>query len=131
MKVVQLNCTCGMGSTGKICISISELMSECFIENYVLYTIGDSPYPLGIKYSNERYIKIQALKARLLGNWGFNSKSATKKLIRELERIDPDIVHIHNIHGHDCDLRMLLHFLHDKQIRVLKNCARRITRYLT
>ena len=33
-----------------------------------------------------------------------------RKMISELERIKPDIVHLHNIHGHDCNLEMLFDY---------------------
>lgn len=119
MKVVQINTTCGTGSTGKICAGISKLLTENHIENYILYSYGNNDYPLGIKFSYERYIKLQALKSHLLGNYGFNSKRATKKLLSELDRINPDIVHLHNIHSHDCNLDMLLSYLKDKKKRVI------------
>ncbi len=119
MKTVQINATCGSGSTGKICVSVSKLLAEKGIENYILYSLGASEYPLGIKCSDEKYIRMQALKARVLGNWGFNSAAATEKMIAELERISPDIVHLHNIHGHDCDLEELLSYLKSKNIKTL------------
>ena len=119
MKVVQLNTTCDKGSTGKICKAISQMLSREGIENYIFYTHGSSDYPLGIKYAGGFYRKWQALKSRVLGNYGFNSQWATRKLIRELQQIRPDIVHIHNIHGHDCDLSMLFRYLKRKRIKVI------------
>ena len=40
MKVVQINATCGAGSTGKICVEISKLLSEKGIENYIEKNYG-------------------------------------------------------------------------------------------
>ena len=111
MKVVQINSTCGIGSTGKICVDISKLLSKENIENYILYSCHSDGYELGIQCSNDKYVKIQALKSRIFGNYGFNSQKATRKMIAELERINPDVVHIHNIHGHDCDFEMLFRYL--------------------
>lgn len=76
-------------------------------------------YPPGVKYSNEIYKKCQALKSRVLGNYGFNSQLATVRLIKELQRLKPDIVHIHNIHSHDCNLTMLFKYLKENQIKVV------------
>jgi len=118
MKIVQINTTCGIGSTGKICIAISQLLSQHNIENYILYTQGKSTYPLGIKFSFDPYKKLQALKSRIWGNGGFNSHFATFNLIRHLKRIQPDIIHLHNIHGHDCDLSMLFRYIKKHQIKV-------------
>ncbi len=106
MKVVQINATCGIGSTGKICVGISQVLTGQNIENYILCSSSNA-YQLGIACADKTYIKLQALKARILGNYGFNSRKATQKLIAELERIRPDIVNLHNIHGHDCDLNLL------------------------
>ena len=92
MKVVQINATCGIGSTGKICVGISELLTDKGVENYILCSKSNG-YPLGIKLADNKYTKFQALKSHVLGNYGFNSKLETKKMIAELERIKPDIVH--------------------------------------
>ena len=110
MKVVQINATCGVGSTGKICVEISTVLTTNNIENYILFSSKTNGYPLGIQCSGDRYIKMQAFKSRLAGNYGFNSKKATQKMIDALERIKPDIVHLHNIHGHDCNLEMLFSY---------------------
>lgn len=119
MKVVQINATCGVGSTGKICVDISKLLTQRKIENYILYSSKSNGYPLGISCADKRYIRLQAVKSRLLGNYGFNSRMATKKMIGELERIQPDIVHLHNIHGHDCDLEMLFRYFKEKKQRLI------------
>lgn len=119
VKIVQINATCGVGSTGKICVGISQVLTENKIENYILYSSQSNGYKLGIKCSNDKYIKIQALNSRIFGNYGFNSKRATRKILSELERIKPDIVHLHNIHGHDCHFDMLLTYLKERNIKTV------------
>ncbi len=119
MKIVQINATCGIGSTGKICVGISEVLAENSIENYILYSSRSNGYKYGIKCSDDNYIKMQALKSRVFGNYGFNSKKATQRMIDELERIKPDLVHLHNIHGHDCNLKMLFTFFKRKKIKLI------------
>lgn len=119
MKIVQINTTCGIGSTGKICVGISEVLNERGIENYILYSSKSNGYKLGIRCSNDKYIKLEALKSRIFGNYGFNSKKATKKMISELERIKPDIVHLHNIHGHDCNLEMLFSYFKEQKTKLV------------
>ena len=118
MIIAQINATCGAGSTGKICISVSELLSENGAENYIFYSSGSSDYPLGIKYANEIAIKMQTLVSRIFGNYGFEAKIATKKLINKLEKINPDVIHIHNIHSHNCNLEILFKYIKKKNIKV-------------
>ena len=119
MKIVQINATCGVGSTGKICVGISEILTAQNQENYILYSAASNGYALGIPCSDENYVRIQALKSKLFGNYGFNSRKATKKMICELERLEPDVVHLHNIHGHDCDLEVLFHYFKEKKTKLV------------
>lgn len=118
MKIVQINATCGIGSTGKICVAISRLLTEKNIENYILYSAGESDYPLGIKYMTPTETKLQTLKSRIFGNYGFNSKGATKRIINELDRIKPDIIHLHNIHGHNCDLKLFFNYIKVNKLKL-------------
>ncbi len=117
MKVVQINATCGVGSTGKICVEISRLLGENGIENHILFCEGETAHPQGIKCATPFELRAEALKARLFGNWGFGARRTTKAMIAHLERIRPDIVHLHNIHGHTCHLEMLFSYLRKKKIK--------------
>ena len=118
MKIVQINATCGVGSTGKICVGISQLLEERGLESYILYSSKSNGYEGGVRCSSDKYLKIQSLKSRILGNYGFNSKVATRKIISRLERINPDVVHLHNIHGHDCDLETLFKYFKERGTRI-------------
>ncbi len=118
MKIVQINATCGTGSTGNICMDISKLLTERGVENYILFSTRTNGYEKGIPCADRKYVRWQAGKSRVFGNYGFNSKKATRRMIAELERIKPDIVHLHNIHGHDCHLGMLFKYFHEKKIKL-------------
>lgn len=118
MKIVQINATCGQGSTGKICVAVSELLSKNNIDNLLYYSVGKSDYPKGVKYANLAYTKTQALKSKVLGNYGFNSRTATKRLIKALKAFSPEVVHLHNLHAHNANLEMLFRFLKKEKIRV-------------
>ena len=55
----------------------------------------------------------------MFGKTGFASKHATKKLLKFLDKINPDIVHLHNIHGYYLNIELLFNYLKEKQIRVI------------
>ena len=118
MKVVQINTTCGVGSTGKIAVSISKLLAEQGIENHILYSSATNGYKRGIACAQPGYTRIQALKSRILGNYGFNSHAETRKMIAQIDQLAPDAVLLHNIHGHDCHLGMLFSYFRRKQIKL-------------
>lgn len=125
MKILQINTSCGVGSTGKIAVSISQLLVSKEIENEILYSSTSSGYQHGIKCGKKNLVKLEALKSRILGNYGFNSISETKKIIAEVERFAPDVILLHNIHGHDCNLSLLFSYFkqnHNKLYWTFHDC---------
>ena len=86
MKIVQINATCGLGSTGNICLSISRLLTENGVENYVLYTVGDCAEPTAVKVGDISAVRIAAARSRLTGNYGFTSKHITKQILYLLKK---------------------------------------------
>ncbi len=119
MKVVQVNAVCGRGSTGIIAAEIGKMLTSNNIENYILHTGKKSTQGNSISYAGNFAVKANALLSKILGNYGFNSHYETKKLIREIEKINPDIVHLHNIHGHNVNLRTFFTYLKNKGVRVI------------
>lgn len=115
MKVVQINAVCGYGSTGRICAEISEYMKND-IENYIFFANGQSKHFAAKRLNSNLDIKLHGLMSRITGLQGYFSRGHTKKIISELKRIKPDIVHLHNLHGNFIHLNMLLDYLAENDI---------------
>ena len=111
MKVVQINSYCGTGSTGRIAVEISKRLNEMKYENYIFYGVGDTQYKGGIKFGGAINIRLHQIATRILGKHGFYSKVATRNLMKNLKKINPDIVHLHNIHGHYINIEILFDYL--------------------
>lgn len=119
-KVVQINSECGRGSTGKIAMSISKMLSKEGIENYIFYSGNHkSDYHLGIQINSKLDLRIHQFLARLFGDQGWHSYFATKRLIRKLKKISPDVVHLHNIHGYYLNIPILFDYLSVSQCKVI------------
>ncbi len=119
MKIVQINSVCGVGSTGKICTDISRLLTENNIENYILCSYKTGGYEFAVPCTERSYIRRQVALAHIRGNYGFNSVRSTRRMIAELERIKPDIVHLHNIHSHECNLKLLFDYFREKKTKLV------------
>ena len=118
MKLVQINSTCRRGSTGKICAAISGLLTREGIENHILYTHDASQEVQNINCGTP-LTKVDPGLSKFTGLYGFTSYWETRKMLSALERIQPDLVQIHNIHGHDCNLETLCNFLADRGIQTV------------
>lgn len=119
MRVVQINAVYGKGSTGKICMSISDILNRKGYDNWVLCSDKAGNDPKAIVCASRGYTKLQAGLSRFLGNYGFNSVHETRRMIAELARIQPDVVHLHNLHGHDCHLGLLFQYFKKNNIKII------------
>lgn len=119
MKVVQINTVCDRGSTGRIALSISKLADKNGIENYIFYGAGYSDYPLAERIEGNLYLKLNILKTRLFGKHGFYSQTATRRLLKKLDKIKPDILHLHNIHGHYLNVAMIFKYIKRNKIKII------------
>lgn len=120
MKVLQINAVYGHGSTGTIVRDIEKLCEKSGIESYVA-----SPDPevakakRGYRIGNKLDHKLHALLGRINGKQAYFSKYTTGQLIKWIESVKPDIVHLHNLHSNYIYLNMLLEYLADSNTRTL------------
>lgn len=119
MKVVQINATCGSGSTGRLCVEISKLLTADNKENYVFFASHSTNYNLGKKYVKPIELNLASVKSRLFGNWGFNTKIPTRRLLKQLKEINPDIVHLHNVHGQNVNITALFKYFKKNNTKLL------------
>ena len=96
MKVLQINTVCGKGSTGRICTDIAQELERQGHECKIAYgrdSVPEQYQKYAVRIGSEFGIRMNALKARLFDNEGFNAKRATKKLLQIIETYNPDIIH--------------------------------------
>lgn len=111
MRVLQINSVCGTGSTGKLAIQISDCLNAEGIENHIAYGLGSCDRPNTFKFGNMADAHLHSFLSRKLCRQGYGSRLPTLKLIRYMKRLQPDVVHLHNIHGHYLNFPMLFRYL--------------------
>lgn len=118
-KILFINSVC-YGSTGKICLDLYNLAKDNGYECCIAYGRGDCPKEYNsIRIGSNLDVYSHALISRLLDNQGFNSKSATKQLIKDIDEYNPDIIHLHNIHGYYINIDILFNYLRNRNIKVV------------
>lgn len=122
MKVLQINSVCGIKSSGRICTDIASFLEENGHTCKIAYGREDCPEPLSRfahKFTNEFDVRVNALFARIFDNAGFGTKRATKKLIKWIDEYNPDIIHLHNLHGYYINVKVLFNYLKSKDVPVI------------
>ncbi|MBQ8688915.1 MAG: glycosyltransferase [Clostridia bacterium] len=111
MKIVQINATYGIGSTGTICEEISKHLTENGYECRAYYGNSAIPDSRAVRMTGKLGVRLHSLFARIFGLAGYYSTHATARLIRELREYKPDVVHLHNLHGNYVNVPKLLRYL--------------------
>ena len=112
MKVMQINSVCGIGSTGRIATDIHNILMDQGHESYIAYGRDlpkncENVIRIGTEIDNYTHVA----KTRLFDKHGFGSIKATKEFINKVKDIDPDIIHLHNIHGYYINIEILFDYL--------------------
>ena len=119
-KVLQINATANWGSTGRIAEQINNVAREKGWETYIAY----GRYA---NHSDSHLIRVGCLwdvyehyfENLLFDNEGLASRRATKRLIKTIKEISPDIIHLHNIHDHWINYKLLFEYLNVVKIPVV------------
>ncbi len=114
MKVLQINSVCGIRSTGRICTDIADILTANGCDCKIAYgreAVPEQYQKYAVRIGNDFSVKLDATKTRLFDNAGFNSKTATKRFIKWAKEYDPDIIHLHNIHGYYINVKLLFDYL--------------------
>lgn len=114
MKVLQINSVCGVGSTGRIATDLYKVMKENGIESKIAFGIGNAeniPQEDAFKFGNKFDYYVHNAVSRITDRAGFYSKINTLKLLKFIKSYEPDIIHIHTIHGYYVNIEILFNFL--------------------
>lgn len=120
MKYLFINTVAGSGSTGRIaadkCRELQAQGHQCVLA-YGRWkaNCGDiETYKIGTALDYQ----LHGMYTRLFDKHGFGSKAATKKFLKWVDKYNPDIIWLHNIHGYYLNIEMLFDYLKkaDKKI---------------
>lgn len=121
-KLLLVNVSCNKGSTGRISEQIGCVAKErgwdVFFAHGSRYIAKSQLKTIEVGSKTRDYFHA-FFYDKLLGKDGLGSSSATKALIKQIDRISPDIVHLHNIHGYYLNYKILFEYLNSKKIHIV------------
>ena len=120
-KLLQIN-ECLNFSTGKIAQQIGDLALKNGWESWIAYSGREKTIQSRsqlIKVGSLTDATIHYIYNRLFDGEGLTSTLETKKLIKRIEDIEPNIIHLHNIHDHWLNYEVLFKYLAPKNIPII------------
>ena len=120
--LLQINVVANSGSTGKIAEDIGKLVIANDWQSYIAYGRIGRNSTSNLIYIGDKHgfnVKEHGIESRIFDNHGLASRSATKRFIKQIEEINPNIIHLHNIHGYYINYKILFEYLQSKQIPVV------------
>jgi len=126
MKVFQINAVCGNCSTGKIAVDLCKVLEKKGHSCEIAYGRRSAPKDVNTyKICGKIENLFQIGMSMIFDNLGFLGKNATKRLIKEIDNYNPDIIQLHSLQGYYLDIEVLLEYLakiNKPVVYTLHNC---------
>ena len=117
MKIAFINSVAGFGSTGKL-VSTLSMMDE--VDGKVYYgRKKDSSNAISMRFTGDIGNVTHAIGTYLFDDHGFHNAMETKRMLKDLDEFNPDIVHLHNLHGYYVHVGVLFDYLKRKNKKVI------------
>lgn len=120
-RLLQIDSCLGILSTGRISEGIAKVATaqgwECYIAHGARFVGKSNQVSYQIESKKGEYVHY--LKSFLFDAHGLGSKKATRKLIRFIEQIHPDVIQMHCIHGYYLNYKVLFEYLGGANIPVV------------
>ncbi|AUD64579.1 hypothetical protein BK011_02375 [Tenericutes bacterium MZ-XQ] len=120
MKILQINIKYKIGGAGKIVYNLHNELKQQSIESFVMYGrdyVSNDNYV--IKIASEIEVKLDAFISRIFGLNGYTNFFSTNKAKKMINKINPDIIHLHGVHGYYLNYIKLFKFLSKKDIPIV------------
>lgn len=111
MRVLFINTVFERGSTGRIVKDLGTAIEEKGGEYRVIYGRGTSNDPHAVQFTNKVEVLTHVLKSRIFDRAGFYSTHSTRRMIEYIRKYNPDIIHLHNLHGYYVNIEILFEYL--------------------
>ncbi len=120
MRILQINSVCNSGSTGQIVYELHKQLIADGHNSVVCFGRGDKrTLPGTYRFGNHFGMLLHVALSRITGMTAIFSNYATTRLLRFMNEFQPDIVHLHNLHGYYVNMYRVLLYLKKSRIPVI------------
>ena len=114
---------CGIGSTGRI---VTGLMKEAKAQGHTVKTVCSPREPVQDAAPEEVIIAghkadyyLHNILSRITDHEGLYSKTTTKQVVQRIRAFNPDLIHVHTLHGHWINYEILFRYLTEENKKVI------------
>lgn len=120
-KILYISGALNFGAPGKIVEQIGLLAEKNGYEVLVAHSTRNENHSQlpHFAVTTKRQEIFHALGAKLFDLHGLFSSRQTESLVRKIKEYNPDIIHLHNIHGYFCNFKILFEYLDTIDIPVI------------
>ena len=122
MKILMINVVCGIRSTGRICADLATSLEKEGHEVKIAYGreyVPEQYRKYAVRIGSDMDVKFHGLKARLSDADGLGSKLATRRFLKWVDEFNPDIIHLHNLHGYYINVPLLFNYINTRNKRII------------
>lgn len=116
MKIIQINAVKNANSsTGRTTSELHDFLLSKGHQSYIAaLNVEDDEHHIRLCSKSSK--RIHSVLSHILGRQGFYSYFSTKRLLRKLDKIEPDVIHLRVLHSNCVNLPLLLKYIAKKDI---------------
>lgn len=118
-KIMQINITCGVGSTGRLAMMLYDESINKGYESRFAYSAFNPTLSSAFRIETRFQNYMRRGLNKYIGKKQAHSTPGTKRLIRYIEKENPNLIHIHNIQQNSVNYITLFEYLKKKQIPII------------
>lgn len=116
MVIVQI-ASASTGGIGRLTRDISDVLNQKGISNYIAYGRGEIfDSERDYMFGSRTEILMHGALTRLTDKTGLYSKNGTLQLLEFLDRVKPNIIQLHNLHGYYLNYEILFQYIKSHNI---------------
>jgi len=117
MKILLLDVNCKYSSTGKIVYDLHQEFTKSGHEATLSYGRGPKIIEPGISmHATKLSVYVHVLLTRIFGFVGYGNFMTTKRFMKSISKLSPDIIHLHTLHGYHLNMYALLNYIKKNNI---------------
>lgn len=120
MRILQINTVCDSGSIARIMKDLYENICREGHECCIAYGRGSAIAGMEChKIGTAAGVATHVFRNFFMGESGFGSTTDTARFLKWIDEYNPDVIHIHNLHGFYINVEMFFDYIKKKNVPVV------------